>query len=214
MWPCRTLRWAAQCSHQFLPGRTLLLTREENELITRVSAGTPMGNVLRRYWMPALLSSELPAPDAPPVRVKLLGEELVAFRDTNGNVGLLDEFCPHRLASLFLGRNEESGMRCVYHGWKFDTAGQCVDRPSEPAESNFKSRIRLLAYPTVEKAGVVWAYMGAREQQPEFPDMEWMRLPDSHRNVSVTHEYANFVQTVEGGIDTAHSSFLHNNDLS
>jgi len=191
-----------------------MTTREENDLITHVGPGTPMGDVLRRYWMPALLSRELPGPDSPPVRVKLLGEDLVAFRDTNGNVGLLEEFCPHRLASLFLGRNEESGLRCVYHGWKFDTAGQCVDMPSEPAESNFKSRIRITSYPVVEQAGVVWTYMGPRERQPELPDMEWMRAPDTHSFVSVTHEYANFVQCVEGGIDTVHSSYLHNNDLS
>src|SRR4051794_20587657 len=173
-----------------------------------------MGDVMRRYWMPALLSNELPAPDAPPVRVKLLGEDLVAFRDSQGNVGLLDEYCPHRLASLFLGRNEESGLRCVYHGWKFDTAGHCVDMPSEPAESNFKARIRLANYPTVERAGVIWAYLGDPQQKPPIPDMEWMRAPDTHAFVSVTVEHCNYLQCVEGGIDTAHSSFLHNNDLA
>jgi nitrite reductase/ring-hydroxylating ferredoxin subunit len=189
-------------------------TREENELITRVGPGTPMGNALRRYWMPALLASELPGPDCPPVRVKLLGEELVAFRDTAGRVGLIEEFCPHRLASLFLGRNEEHGLRCVYHGWKFDVAGACVDMPNEPAASSFKDRIHTTAYPVEEKGGVVWAYMGPPEKKPELPDQEWMRAPATHSFVSVTHEFANFVQTVEGGIDTAHSSFLHNNNLS
>ncbi len=115
-----------------------MLTREENELVTRISAGTPMGETMRRYWIPALLARELPEPDCPPVRVKLLGEELVAFRDTEGRVGLLDEYCPHRRASLFFGRNEECGLRCVYHGWKFDVSGRCVDMMNEPEELSFK----------------------------------------------------------------------------
>jgi phenylpropionate dioxygenase-like ring-hydroxylating dioxygenase large terminal subunit len=191
-----------------------MLPVEENQLLTRVGPGTPMGNVMRRYWMPALLSTDIPTPDCPPVRVKLLGEELVAFRDTQGRVGLLDEFCPHRLASLFLGRNEECGLRCVYHGWKFDVTGACVDMPNEPAESNFKDKIHLTAYPTVEQGGVIWAYMGPKDKQPESPGMEWSRAPETHRFVSKTHEYANFAQAVEGGIDTVHSSFLHNNDMS
>jgi len=173
-----------------------------------------MGAVMRRYWMPALLSSELPQPDCAPVRVKLLGEELVAFRDTNGRVGLLEEYCPHRLASLFLGRNEECGLRCVYHGWKFDVDGACVEMPSEPEATSFKDRVRQRAYPTIEKAGVVWAYLGPPDKRPELPDMEWMRAPDTHVFVSVTEEHCNFVQCVEGGIDTVHSSYLHNNDLS
>ena len=191
-----------------------MLSVEENQILTRVGPGTPMGNLMRRYWMPALLSSDLPALDCPPVRVKLLGEELVAFRDTQGRVGLLDEFCPHRLASLFLGRNEECGLRCVYHGWKFDVVGACVDMPNEPADSNFKDKIHITAYPTIEQGGVIWAYMGPKEKQPESPGMEWSRAPEAHRFVSKTHEFANFAQAVEGGIDTVHSSFLHNNDLS
>jgi phthalate 4,5-dioxygenase len=190
-----------------------VLNREENELITRVGPGTPMGEVLRRYWMPVLLEEELPKADCPPVRVRLLGEELVAFRDTDGRVGLLDEFCPHRLASLFLGRNEEHGLRCVYHGWKFDVEGRCVDMPNEPAETNFKDKVRQLAYPTAELGGVIWAYLGPPELQPELPAMEWLRAPANHRYVSKTIEYSNFVQAIEGGIDTSHSSFLHNNRL-
>ena len=191
-----------------------MLTKEQNQLVTRVGPGTPMGEVMRRYWMPVLLSREIPAPDSPPVRVKLLGEELVAFRDTAGTVGLVEEYCPHRLASLFLGRNEERGLRCVYHGWKFDVTGACVDMPSEPATSTFKERVSITSYPVVEKAGVVWAYLGPADRQPPLPDMEWMRAPDTHVFVSVTEEYCNYLQCVEGGIDTAHSSFLHNNDLS
>jgi len=190
-----------------------MLSREENELITRVGPDTPMGNVLRRYWMPALLVTDLPAPDCPPVRVKLLGEELVAFRDSHGKVGLLDEYCPHRLASLFLGRNEECGLRCVYHGWKFDVEGNCVDMPNEPAESRFKEKIHLLSYPTHELGGVIWAYMGPAEKQPDPPGMEWLRAAPNRRYVSRTIEYCNYVQAIEGGIDTVHSSFLHNNDL-
>ena len=118
-----------------------MLSTEENKILTQVGPGTPMGEVMRRYWMPALLSSDIPEPDCPPVRVKLLGEELVAFRDTQGRVGLLEEFCPHRLASLFLGRNEENGLRCVYHGWKFDARGNCVDMPNEPEASRFKEKV-------------------------------------------------------------------------
>jgi len=191
-----------------------MLSKEDNELITRVGPGTPMGNVMRRYWMPALLSEEIPAPDSPPVRVRLLGEDLVAFRDSHGRVGLLDEFCPHRLASMFLGRNEEGGLRCVYHGWKFDVHGRCVDMPNEPSTSTFKERVHLTAYPVIEKAGVIWAYLGPEAKRPELPDMEWMRAPSTHLFVSVTHQYSNYLQAIEGGIDTVHSSFLHWNDLT
>jgi len=191
-----------------------MLTQEENQLVTQVGTGTPVGNLMRRYWLPALLSNELPTSDCPPVRVKILGEDLVAFRDSNGNVGLLEEYCPHRLASLFLGRNEEAGLRCVYHGWKFDVSGQCVDMPSEPAESNFKSRIRLTSYPVIEAGGIVWTYMGPTEHKPPLPDFEWMRAAESNVFVSRTLEYANYLQTIEGGVDTAHISFLHNNNLA
>ena len=190
-----------------------MLTREENELLTRVGPGTPMGEVMRRYWLPALLSAELPRADCPPVRVKLLGEELLAFRDTEGRIGLLDEHCPHRLASLFLGRNEESGLRCVFHGWKFDVEGNCVDMPNEPLESRFKEKVHLKSYPTIELAGVIWAYMGPPEKRPEPPGMEWTRAPDTYRNVSKTLELCNYLQAIEGGIDTVHSAFLHQNDL-
>ena len=190
-----------------------MLKREENEMITRVGPGMPMGNTLRRYWMPALLASELPHPDSDPLRVRLLGEDLIAFRDTNGAVGLVQNNCPHRGASLFFGRNEEAGLRCVYHGWKFDIEGNCVDIPNEPAESDFKHKVKATAYPTSEKAGVVWTYMGPPEKQPPLPDMEWMRAPAGHMWVSKTHEACNYLQAMEGGLDTSHSSFLHR-DLS
>ena len=191
-----------------------MLSTEENKILTQVGPGTPVGDVMRRYWMPALLSTDIPQADCPPVRLKLLGEELVAFRDTQGRIGLLEEFCPHRLASLFLGRNEENGLRCVYHGWKFDARGNCVDMPNEPEESRFKEKVRTTSYPTVEQGGVIWAYMGPPEKQPAEPGMEWCRAPERQRFVSKTIEYCNFAQAVEGGIDTVHSSFLHNNDLS
>ena len=131
-----------------------MLSHAENEIVTRTGPATPMGNVMRRYWVPALMSSELPEPDGAPVRVKLLSEKLVAFRDSNGTIGLLDEFCPHRRASLFLGRNEACGLRCVYHGWKYDVDGNCVDMMNEPPESRYKEKIHITAYPTVEMGGV------------------------------------------------------------
>ena len=137
-----------------------MLTREDNELLTRTGPGTPMGELFRRFWMPALLAEELSEPDCPPVRIKIMGEQLVAFRDTDGKVGVLDNYCSHRRASLFFGRNEECGLRCVYHGWKFDVNGDCVDMPSEPAESNFKEKVKIKAYPAREYGSCVWIYMG------------------------------------------------------
>ena len=187
-----------------------MLSEAENERLTRVGAGTPMGNVMRRYWLPALLSEELPEPDGAPVRVRLLGEDLVAFRDTSGNVGLVDAFCPHRRAPMFFGRNEECGLRCVYHGWKFDRNGTCVDMPSEPPDSLFKDEGPLTAYPTWEGGGMVWTYMGPPELQPPAPDYELVRAPETHRFVSKTFEDANWLQALEGGLDTSHSSFAHN----
>jgi len=186
-----------------------MLTREQNELLTRTGPGTAMGEVMRRYWIPALLSWELPAPDCPPVRVKLLGENLLAFRATDGRVGILDEFCAHRRASLWLGRNEEQGLRCVFHGWKYDVEGNCVDMPNEPPESNFKNKIRLQAYPSIELGGMVWAYMGPKEKIPPPPKFEWTQVPESHRHVTKTWQECNWLQALEGGLDTAHIGFLH-----
>jgi phthalate 4,5-dioxygenase len=187
-----------------------MLSHADNERLVRVGPGTPAGTLFRRYWQPACLSSELPEPDGAPVRVRLLGEDLIAFRDTTGAVGLVDAFCPHRRAPLFFGRNEECGLRCVYHGWKFDVAGNCVDLPSEPDGSPMKAGIKLTAYPTHEKAGIVWAYLGPAATMPAPPDYEWTRAPATHRYVSKTYEACNYLQAVEGGLDTAHSSFLHN----
>jgi phthalate 4,5-dioxygenase oxygenase subunit len=191
-----------------------MLTEAENERITRVGPGTPMGTLMRRYWQPALLSSEVPEPDGPPVRVRLLSEDLIAFRDTDGKIGLVDAFCPHRRAPMFFGRNEECGIRCVYHGWKFDREGTCVDMPSEPPDSLFKTKVRIAAYPTHEAGDMVWAYLGPPEFQPPLPDYELLRAPKTHRHVSKTFEQANWLQCLEGGIDTSHSSFVHNEDIT
>jgi phthalate 4,5-dioxygenase oxygenase subunit len=190
-----------------------MLSPQDNERITRVSAGTPMGTLLRRYWQPALLTSELPENDGPPVRVRLLGEDLIAFRDTEGNVGLVDAFCPHRRAPMFFGRNEECGLRCVYHGWKFDKNGTCVDMPSEPPDSLFKTKVTIAAYPVWEGGGMLWAYMGPPDKQPAPPDYELLRAPVTHRYTSKTIEDCNWLQALEGGLDTSHSSFAHNLDI-
>src|SRR5918911_564382 len=156
-----------------------MLSKEDNELVTRVGPGTPMGKLMREYWLPAMLSSELPRPDSDPLRVLLLGEQLIAFRDTNGQVGLIQNHCPHRGASLFFARNEEAGLRCVYHGWKFDVEGNCVDMPNEPAESDFKTKVKAVAYPCRERGGIVWTYMGPRSDPPPLPGLEPNMLPDA-----------------------------------
>ncbi len=186
-----------------------MLTHEENMFMARVGPGTPMGDMMRRFWHPVLLSEELPEPDCPPKRTKILGEELIAFRDTNGDVGLVDNYCPHRRASLFFGRNEECGLRCVYHGWKFDVNGDCIDMPSEPAESNFKDKVKITAYPTNEGAGMIWAYMGPKELQPGMPQLEYLDMPEGQFVSTKVMYESNFVQVIEGEIDTVHASLLH-----
>ena len=186
-----------------------MLSREENELVTRVGQGTPMGETLRRYWLPALLSKEVADPDGPPVRVRLLGEDLVAFRDTQGKIGLLDELCPHRRASLFFGRNEECGLRCVYHGWKFDVSGACTEMMNEPEEFDFKHKVRLTAYPTCELGGVIWAYLGPVEHMPPLPKFAWTQSPEPHRHVTKVIQDCNWLQGLEGGIDTSHAPIMH-----
>ena len=186
-----------------------MLTAEDNAALTQVGPGTPLGKFFRRYWIPALHAWELPEPDCPPVEVRLLGDDLVAFRQTDGRVGLVDWRCPHRSASLFWGRNEEQGIRCVYHGWKFDIEGHCVDMPSEPDETNFRQKVRLTAYPTYEAGGVVWAYLGPKDKQPQAPLFEWTQVPETHRGLSKVLQESNWLQALEGGIDTVHSNFLH-----
>jgi phthalate 4,5-dioxygenase len=190
-----------------------MLTREENELVTRTGPGTPLGALMRRYWLPALLSEELAEPDGDPQRVRLLGENLVAFRDTAGRVGLLAEACPHRCASLVYGRNEEAGLRCIYHGWKLDVDGNVLETPPEPPDSTFKDRIKHVAYPTYERSGVIWAYLGPRDQMPPLPDWEWMHAPSEQVGITKVYEDCNYLQGVEGSIDSAHSDYLHSSNI-
>jgi phenylpropionate dioxygenase-like ring-hydroxylating dioxygenase large terminal subunit len=184
-----------------------MLSREDNELLCRIGPGTPMGDVMRQYWVPAALSSELPEPDGPPLRVRLLGESLIAFRASSGAVGLVQHQCPHRGASLFYGRNEGEGLRCVYHGWKFDVAGRCVDMPNEPAERTFEDKVRAVAYPCVERGGLVWAYLGPRPTPPPLPDLEPLLAADC--TLQIYQRECNWMQALEGDIDTCHTVFLH-----
>ncbi|HEY0992590.1 MAG TPA: Rieske 2Fe-2S domain-containing protein [Kofleriaceae bacterium] len=191
-----------------------MLSAEVNHLLTQTGAGTPLGALFRRYWLPALRADELPVPDCAPVRVRLLGEDLVAFRDTAGRVGLLEEHCPHRRTSLFLGRNEDGGLRCVYHGWKFSVDGKCLDMPSEPACSTFKDKVRATSYPCVERGGVVWAYLGPAASIPEPPSFEWTLVRASHRLTTRWLQGVNFLQALEGALDSSHLSFLHRGNFA
>jgi phthalate 4,5-dioxygenase len=186
-----------------------MLSREDNELLCKVGPGTPTGALLRQYWIPALMSSELPERDGAPVRVRLLGENLIAFRVTSGKIGLIQNHCPHRGASLFFGRNEEEGLRCVYHGWKYSCEGHCVDMPNEPEESNFKSKIHATAYPCVERNDIIWTYMGPRQTPPPLPDIEPNMLPQGEYQVQKVLRECNWFQGLEGDIDTSHLGFLH-----
>jgi phenylpropionate dioxygenase-like ring-hydroxylating dioxygenase large terminal subunit len=161
-----------------------MTTQEQNALLTQTGPGTAMGELFRRYWIPALLADELPEPDCPPVRVRLLSERLIAIRDSQGRVGLMDEFCAHRGVSLWFGRNEENGLRCPYHGWKYDVTGQCVDVPSEPEASGYCRKIKLKSYPCIELGGVIWAFMGPPASAPPKPAFEWVGLPPAHVYVS------------------------------
>jgi phenylpropionate dioxygenase-like ring-hydroxylating dioxygenase large terminal subunit len=185
-----------------------MLSREDNELLTRVGPGTPMGALFRRHWLPFMLGQDLDA-DAPPRRVRLLGECLVVFRDSAGRAGLLGEHCPHRRASLYYGRNEAGGLRCVYHGWKFDVTGRCLEMPSEPSTSNFRNKVGAQAYPVIERAGLLWTYMGPPEKRAELPEFEWLGVPAAQRYGSHWMQDCNYAQALEGEIDEAHVSFLH-----
>jgi nitrite reductase/ring-hydroxylating ferredoxin subunit len=194
--------------------RSMALTREQNEQLTRTGRGTLLGDLFRRYWVPAILAEEVAEKDGPPVRVQLLGEKLVAFRDTEGRLGMIDEFCAHRGVSLWFGRNEERGLRCAYHGWKYDVNGQCVDLPSEAEESGMRSRIKLKSYPVIEQGGVIWTYMGPHELKPKPPALEWTLVPAENRYVSKRLQECNYLQAIEGGIDSSHVSFLHSGALN
>lgn len=188
-----------------------MLTKEKNDLITQTGPGTPMGNVYRSYWIPALLAEELPEPNSPPVRVQILSEFLIAFRDSENKLGLIDEFCAHRCVSLWFGRNEDKGLRCPYHGWKFDVTGQCVDVPSE--SHDFCKNIKLTSYPLVEKGGILWTYMGDPKKQPPLPEYEFCTVPAGQRHISKRYQESNWLQSLEGGIDSSHVSFLHSANL-
>jgi phenylpropionate dioxygenase-like ring-hydroxylating dioxygenase large terminal subunit len=191
-----------------------MLRKEQSDLLTQTGPGTPGGRLFRSYWLPVLLSSELPENDCPPVRVKLLSERLVAFRDSKGRYGLMDEFCAHRGVSLWFGRNEEDGLRCPYHGWKYDVTGQCIDVPSEPEESGFCKKIKLNSYPLIERGGVLWTYMGPPEKRPPLPAWEFATVPPEQTFTSKRIQESNWLQAMEGGIDSSHVSFLHRGDLN
>jgi phenylpropionate dioxygenase-like ring-hydroxylating dioxygenase large terminal subunit len=191
-----------------------VLREEQNNLITQTGPGTPGGALFRSYWIPALLAEELPHNECAPVRVKLLSERLLAWRDTQGRLGLMDEFCAHRGVSLWFGRNEENGLRCPYHGWKYDVTGQCLEVPSEPEESGYCKRIKLKSYPLVERGGILWTYMGPPESQPPLPEFEFALVPPQHRFVAKRWQESNWLQALEGGIDSSHVSWLHRGDLN
>ena len=184
------------------------MRQKDSDDLVRVGPGTTMGKMMRQYWLPAAMSSELKA-DGEPMRLLLLGEKLIAFRDSSGRVGVMDHRCPHRCASLFLGRNEENGIRCVYHGWKFDTEGNCVDMPSVPPERDFKHLVKAKAYKAVERNGLIWVYMGARKTAPPLPEIEATLLPEAEVTINFVQRECNWLQALEGDIDTCHFGFLH-----
>lgn len=186
-----------------------MLSKEENDLITRTGPGTPGGRMFRRFWLPACLSAELPGPDCDPIRVRLLGEDLVAFRDSSGRVGILPESCPHRGAALYFGRNEEGGLRCLYHGWKFDVDGNVLDTPCEPEGSVVRDRVKAAVYQVHEQGDVIWAYLGPRDKKPPFPDFHWTLVPSPNRSIKKVLEECNYLQSLEGSMDRSHNPVLH-----
>jgi phenylpropionate dioxygenase-like ring-hydroxylating dioxygenase large terminal subunit len=190
-----------------------MLRKDVNDLLTQTGPGTPMGDLFRQYWMPALLAEELPTNDCPPVRVKLLSERLIAFRDSEGRMGLIDEFCAHRGVSLWFGRNEEGGLRCPYHGWKYDVTGQCIEVPSEPEESGFCQKIKLAGYPLIKVGDILWTHMGDKANRPPEPEWEFARVPPEQTFSSKRWQECNWLQAMEGGIDSSHVSWLHSGAL-
>lgn len=190
-----------------------MLTQQDNELLCRVEASAPMGQLMRRHWLPACLIEEVAEPDGAPVKARLFGEDLVVFRDTKGRVGVLDEYCPHRRASLVLGRNEDCGLRCLYHGWKMDVEGTVLEMASEPAASGLPAKVKHRAYPTHEWGGLVWAYLGPRESMPPFMPPAWAPTADTRVSIAKAVIPCNWAQILEGAIDSAHSSSLHSSDM-
>jgi phthalate 4,5-dioxygenase len=185
-----------------------MLTAEDNEILTRVGRGTPMGSLMRQFWIPACLSSEL-KPDGEPLRLMLLGEKLVAFRDTSGRVGIFDHRCPHRCASLFFGRNEKNGLRCAYHGWKFDVEGNCLDQPNLPDKNKYPAGVKAIAYKVAERGGLVFVYLGERAVPPGLPELEPTMGEPNDVAIAMTQRDCNWLQNLEGDIDTSHVGFLH-----
>ena len=186
-----------------------MLSAEHNELLTRTGPGTPMGELFRRFWLPVMLSEEIPAPDCPPVRLRVLGEDLLGFRDSDGRVALVDAYCPHRGAPLFFGRNEQSGIRCVYHGWKFDSDGRCLEIPNALEGEVYKDKVALTAYPAQDSGGLIWAYLGPSERRPPMPHFGWLNLPTDHYFVQKLVLDCNYLQQAEGEMDPTHGAFLH-----
>jgi phthalate 4,5-dioxygenase oxygenase subunit len=191
-----------------------VLRTEINDLLTQTGPATKAGALFRRYWVPALLAEELPENDCPPVRVKILSERLLAFRDSEGRYGLIDEFCAHRGVSLWFGRNEDSGLRCAYHGWKYDVTGQCVEVPSEPETGNFCANVKLMSYPLILVGDILWTYMGDPAQQPPPPAYEFAHVDSSNSYTSKRWQECNWLQALEGGIDSSHVTFLHSGQLN
>ena len=185
-----------------------MLSQADNEALTRVGRGTLMGNFMRQFWIPAAKSDEL-EPDGEPMRLMLLGEKLIAFRDTNGEVGIFDHRCPHRCASFAFGRNEQGGLRCGYHGWKFDVKGNCLEQPNLPPRYRFPENVKATAYKTAERGGVVFVYMGEREEAPPLPGIEATFDWGTETSVVLTQRACNWMQNLEGDIDTSHLGFLH-----
>jgi phthalate 4,5-dioxygenase len=181
--------------------------KDSNDLLL-VGVGTPMGEMMRQYWIPAVMSSELQR-DGAPMRLALLGEKLIAFRDSSGRVGVMDHRCPHRCASLFLGRNEENGIRCIYHGWKYDAEGNCVDMPNAPPHHDFKDKVKAKAYKVTERNGLIWVYMGAGKEAPPLPAIEAALMPEGELQINLVQRECNWLQALEGDIDTSHFGFLH-----
>lgn len=190
-----------------------MLSIEENELLTQTGPGKPMGDLFRRFWMPVALSSEVGPTAKGPTKVSILGEKLIAFRNKDNSVGLVDALCPHRLANLYWGRNEGDGLRCVYHGWKFDKEGNCLEQPAESEETCFKEHVKLAAYPTKEVGGVIWAYLGPKDKQPPFPEFEFTQVPGNHVYASKRLQLCNWLQNLEGELDTAHVQQLHQHEV-
>lgn len=190
-----------------------MITFEENELMCRVENGAPMGDLMRRHWIPICLQEEVPDADGTPIKARILGEDLVVFRNTDGEVGVLDEYCPHRRASLVFGRNEENGLRCLYHGWKMDIKGNVTEMSSEPDASGMIDKVKIKAYPVKEWAGMVWAYIGPQDKIPEFVPPRWAPTADARVSIAKVVMPVNWAQILEGAIDSAHSSSLHSSDM-